>query len=142
MWENRDVRGVPGGVEQHPHQHRQWGGLLRLAARVLPSPDRGKQALVAFGLRRGQIVAIGENSYTKTHPQMLRFGDYPFLHAEIACLLKAPKDIDTLFVARRGRKGQWLNAAPCPVCQKAIQTFNPKLKVIYTGEVHEQASAV
>lgn len=121
-------RGSDAGV----HRIRR-GRLLRIVEQVLATTSSGgKHTVVALGLRGGIVVAKGVNSYVKTHPMMCKMGGYPFLHAEIACLIKAPKDIDTLFVARRNKRGQWVNATPCPICERAISLFSSTLKVIST----------
>jgi cytidine deaminase len=49
-----------------------------------------------------------------------------FLHAEVACLIKARgEDVYKLVVIRHGAKGP-LPAKPCPICQRVIQAFNVK----------------
>jgi tRNA(Arg) A34 adenosine deaminase TadA len=92
----------------------------------------GKHTVVALGIRKGVVVSRGMNSYIKTHPMQKKLGRYPFLHAEVACLARAPKNIDTLFIARRDKRGKWVKANPCAVCSKAISLFNPSLKVLTT----------
>lgn len=80
--------------------------------------------------RRGRILGRGQNSYTKTHPVQAywaRLTGAPeqrcYLHAEIAALISArgrgqPWSID---IARQGRSGKYLLAAPCGACLAAIQ---------------------
>ena len=97
-----------------------------------------KQNLVAFALRGRRIVSVGHNSYTRTHPEQSRLAkkvgqpDRQFLHAEVAALLKAPRDADTLVVVRINKQGELVNASPCPVCREAIRLFNPKMKVFHS----------
>jgi tRNA(Arg) A34 adenosine deaminase TadA len=55
-----------------------------------------------------------------------------YLHAEIAALLRAPADADTLLVVRTNKQGEFVCAKPCPVCALAIAHFNANLRVEYT----------
>lgn len=93
---------------------------------------------MAVTLRKGRIVSIGFNSYTKTHPEQKRYAalagqpNREYLHAELAALLRAPRDADTLVVVRINKAGEPVNAKPCPVCAIAINHFNPTLRVIHS----------
>jgi len=97
---------------------------------------RTKQRIEAFAYdKRGRLLAIGHNSYTKTHPLQKRYAaktgkpDRIFLHAETVALLKASKrgKVYRLVVKRYGKKGQELLAAPCECCREAIQQFDVKV---------------
>lgn len=98
----------------------------------------GNQKIVAFTARRNRVCSTGFNSYTKTHPRQnhyARLAGQPkreYLHAEIAALLRSPRDVDTLFVCRFDKQGNPVPAAPCPVCSLAIALFSSHLKVIHT----------
>lgn len=93
---------------------------------------------MAVALKKGRIVAVGVNSYVKTHPQQRMFAvlagqpKREYLHAEIATLIRSPRDCDTLLVVRINKAGDFVCAQPCPVCSLAIHHFNPKLVVIHT----------
>ena len=97
-----------------------------------------KQPLIAFVLRRGRVVSVGFNSYTKTHPKQKHYAtlagqpNREYLHAELAALLRAPRDSDTLMVVRLNKAGDPVCAKPCPVCVAAIHHFNPNLNVIHS----------
>lgn len=111
--------------------------MFERGRRLLLNQATKKQNLIAFAVRRRRIVSVGYNSYTKTHPYQqslsAKVGQLrPFLHAEIAALLKAPKDVDSLYVMRINKQGELVNAAPCPVCRLAIRLFNPKMKVFHS----------
>lgn len=94
----------------------------------------GRYELVAICFnRKGQVLSIGRNSYTKTHPLQAYFAKrvgHPykhFLHAEIDAILKARgKPIDKIQVIRYDRHGKPANAKPCPICQEAIKAFGIK----------------
>ena len=96
------------------------------AKRVLAS-HKGKYRIAAFGERKGKLVSIGINDYIKTHPKQKEFAikagmkNRQYLHAEIAAIIKARSNIDSLFVYRLDNKGRFQNATPCPVCRLAIQ---------------------
>lgn len=80
--------------------------------------------------KKGHVLAVGENSYYKTHPLQVQFsqkhgnGEQIYLHAEIAALVKL-KDwskAHRIKIERYNRKtGDPLIAKPCPVCQGAIE---------------------
>lgn len=83
--------------------------------------------------KRGRILAVATNSYTKTHPLQAslakRVGhpERQFLHAEIRCLLRCKEQpIHTLKVWRYDSEGRLVCAKPCPICMEAIALFSPK----------------
>jgi deoxycytidylate deaminase len=78
--------------------------------------------------KKGRILSIGKNSYVKTHPKQARHAckvgrpDKVFLHAEMDAIIRC-KDLSKahkIFVTRTSRKGLYVNAKPCPICQDAI----------------------
>lgn len=82
--------------------------------------------------KKGRIIAIGQNSYVKSHPLMRRYGlnkDQIFLHAEVSALVKTRRKAHTLVVARVNKKGNFAMAKPCKVCQLAINSA--KLEHVY-----------
>lgn len=87
--------------------------------------------------RKGKVLAVGKNSYTKTHPIQARHAhrvgldDKIFLHAEIAALIKCRKEPYKIKIERYGKRGQPLLAKPCAVCELAIKEAGIKL-VEYT----------
>ena len=88
--------------------------------------------------KRGRMIASAFNSYSKTHPMMSEIGcdcdlpDKEYLHAEVACIIKSRgKKIHKIFVERYDQNGNPKNAAPCKICQRAIQLAEIK-EVTYT----------
>ena len=81
--------------------------------------------------KRGRILAVGRNSYVKTHPLQARLAekvgltDSIYLHAEVSCLVKIrdPAKIRKFVVFRYDRHGRPRNARPCKICQQALQDF-------------------
>lgn len=89
--------------------------------------------------KRGRVLAVGKNSYVKTHPLQAKFAEKAgrpgsiYLHAEISCLVKVknPDKIHVLAVFRYDKHGQPKNARPCKICREAIKQFGVK-NVRYT----------
>jgi len=89
--------------------------------------------------KKGNILSIGKNSYTKTHPYQAKCADSVglpekiYLHAEIDAIIRCT-DISkaySIHTFRQGKSGKWLLAKPCPVCQQAINK-TPIKKVFHT----------
>jgi deoxycytidylate deaminase len=84
--------------------------------------------------RKGNVLSIAENSYSKTHPIQARFannvglGHRIFLHAEIAALIKLKKKDKPfkIHVERFHKNGKPANAKPCAVCDAAIRQWGIK----------------
>ena len=108
--------------------------LSALAMKYIPTLNQ-KQNLVALVFEKGRIIAVGKNSYTKTHPLQERLakkvgvGARLYLHAEVAALIKARGRGDTMVVLRRNKHGLGI-AKPCSICQEALRLSN--LKVIHS----------
>ena len=74
----------------------------------------------------GHIVAVGTNS-RKTHPQQAEYAkrvgrpQKVSLHAELAALIRARVDVETLIVCRINKNGDLRNSKPCPVCALALE---------------------
>lgn len=91
---------------------------------------KSKQVLTAVIYdRKGRVLSIGQNSYIKTHPLHAKHAnkvglpDKHFLHAEVAAIVKC-KQLDKaykIFISRWSKKGDPLNAKPCPICMSAIK---------------------
>jgi len=79
--------------------------------------------------KRGRVLSIGRNSYTKTstyqkfHAEKVGLPDKIYLHAEISAIIKL-RDYQKpykMFVSRLMKDGSFGNAKPCPICQSAIE---------------------
>jgi len=99
--------------------------LKQLGALVLD--ESYKHSHISFTMYKGRIVAVGRNSYSKTHPEMERLSvatgatkNRRYLHSELAALIRSKQKIDSIWVFRLGRSKQWLLSAPCPICEIAI----------------------
>ena len=80
--------------------------------------------------KRGRILSIGKNSYTKSHPvqkhhaERVGLPDKIFLHAEIAAIVKCRQlhKAHKILVTRFDRDGNPASAKPCRVCREAIKS--------------------
>lgn len=84
--------------------------------------------------KQGQLIGVGINSYTKTHPLQSYFAhkvghpEKQYLHAEIQAILRCKdKPIYRITVERYDKHGLPVNAKPCPICQAAIKAFGIKI---------------
>jgi tRNA(Arg) A34 adenosine deaminase TadA len=84
--------------------------------------------------KKGKILSIGKNSYSKTHPLQAHHAkkqgmpERIFLHAEIAAIVKCP-DLTKAYrmqVIRTNKEGRLMYAKPCAVCMSAINSINLK----------------
>lgn len=112
---------------------------FELAAKAVslagPGLTRGKNKNAfkcgAIIVNRKTIIASRFNSY-KTHPQLIKFTQYPFLHAEQAAILsygiaelRKKKGIK-LYIARTRKDRNLALAKPCSVCQAMIDAAGIK----------------
>jgi deoxycytidylate deaminase len=89
--------------------------------------------------KKGNVLAIGKNSYTKTHPYQAKCAkevglpEKIYLHAEIDAILKCHdlSKAHSIHIFRQGKSGKWLLAKPCPACQTAINK-TPIKRVYHT----------
>lgn len=88
--------------------------------------------------KRGRVLSVGRNSYTKTHPIQAKAAQEVgepykiFLHAEIDALvrLRNPTKAASIHVYRYDKAGNPVKAAPCKICQRVLQEWN--LQVFHT----------
>jgi len=94
-----------------------------------------RQNIVAVAYdKRGRELAVGVNSYSKTHPLMAKFSastENPhrvYLHAELVALLKGSKrgKVHHIHVVRIKRNGSSGLAKPCSSCSLALKDFGVK----------------
>lgn len=84
--------------------------------------------------RRGNVLSVGVNSYTKTHPVQARFAalfgrhEQVYLHAEVAAITKLPKPwkAHRIKIERYDSEGNPVCAKPCVICNAVIQATNIK----------------
>jgi len=86
--------------------------------------------------RSGKILSAKSNSL-KTHPKLARFTDYPYLHAESACIIGHGMDnCDglSLLVLRVLKNDQVSLSKPCIICQRVIEVAG--LESVYYTDVN------
>ena len=102
---------------------------LKLAVEIADtSPSRKKVGAVLYNSKK-RVIATATNNDYKSHPrqawwaQRVGLEEKIFLHAEMACLIKAREDADTIVVVRLGgHDGKSLRCArPCPICEPALR---------------------
>jgi tRNA(Arg) A34 adenosine deaminase TadA len=80
--------------------------------------------------RRGRVLAVGQNSYLKTHPlqahhaEKVGLPDKQYLHAEVHAITRLGRDLKRahrILVTRYNKRGEPVLAKPCPVCVSAIE---------------------
>jgi len=85
--------------------------------------------------RKGRVLSIAKNSYTKTHPlqalhaNAVKLPHKVFLHAEVHAIVKC-NDLSkahSITIIRLNHKGEPLLAKPCPICMSAIRATNIKV---------------
>lgn len=93
-----------------------------------------RQDVTAFAYdKRGRLLAVGKNSYAKTHRLQAHYGKLSgnsakiYLHAEVDALIRGSKRgrIHKLVVVRQGANG-YLLAKPCASCQLALTDYGVK----------------
>lgn len=92
-----------------------------------------RQNITAFAYdKKGNLLSVGRNSYTKTHPLQAKYGRLSgrpnaiYLHAELSALVRARGEVHKLVVVRYGANGRPLLAKPCKACQLAIKDWEVK----------------
>lgn len=91
--------------------------------------------------KRGRVLSIGQNSYTKTHTIMAKHAckvglpEKTFQHAECNAIVRC-RDLDKahkIAVFRYNKQGKPVNAKPCPVCMSLIRETGIK-EITWTME--------
>jgi tRNA(Arg) A34 adenosine deaminase TadA len=103
-------------------------GMMTL--RVLPETTMGRRHIITALIydRKGKLLSIGQNSYTKTHPLQKKCAEAVgeptkiYLHAEIAALVRLSdwSAAHKIVVTRFNKLGKPVTAYPCKCCQHAL----------------------
>ena len=100
--------------------------FLNLAIQTAKSSPSRRQ-IGAVLLKKSKVIATAVNLQKKSHPFQAKLakkvGLYQkiYLHAEIAALIKAKEDADTIVVSRVDKHGKLRMAKPCPICALALE---------------------
>ncbi|QXO11278.1 hypothetical protein pEaSNUABM19_00132 [Erwinia phage pEa_SNUABM_19] len=114
-------------------------GILKdMPQKKKSSSTRKRYTIIACALdKKGRVLSMRTNDYNCSHPLQKYFAEQVgkpeaiFLHAEVATLIAARKEVHKLLIARIDVKGNPLPAKPCPICEKAIAAFGVK-EIEYT----------
>lgn len=116
-------------------KHSRYFEAAHLAAAFFCGAGRNNFRLGSCLIHKKQIVSVKANS-AKTHPKLVKFTKYPFLHSESNAILSYGLDNCegcSLYVVRILRNEELAMAKPCDTCQELIKHVGIK-KVFYTTE--------
>lgn len=89
--------------------------------------------------KRGNVLSIGRNSYTRTHVVQAKlaakagFPDRIYIHAEVDAIVRCRKinKAHTIKTFRYNAAGRPVLAKPCAICMSAIEATSIK-RIIHT----------
>ena len=105
--------------------------FLQLAIETAKSSP-SKKRVGAVLLKKNKVIATAVNLERKSHPLQAKFAKRVglwqkiYLHSEIAALIKAREDADTIVVARVNPQNKMRNAKPCKICALALEEAGVK----------------
>jgi deoxycytidylate deaminase len=105
--------------------------FLKLAIETAKSSP-SKKKVGAVLLKKNKVITTAVNLEKKSHPLQAKFarrvglGPKIYLHSEIAALIKAREDADTIVVARVNPQNKLRNSCPCKICSLALEEFGVK----------------
>ncbi|SOK58937.1 hypothetical protein [Yersinia phage fHe-Yen9-03] len=114
------------------------GILNNMPIKKKSNTTRKHYTIIACALdKKGRVLSMRTNDYNCSHPLQKHYAEKVgrpeaiFLHAEVATLIAARKEVYKLLIARIDVKGNPLPAKPCQICEKAIAAFGVK-EIEYT----------
>lgn len=116
-------------------RHYKYFKAAHYAAFSFSGAGRNDFRLGASLVRKNRILVSRPNS-AKTHPLLLRFSEFPFLHSESNAILAWGMDncsATTLYVVRILRNNNLAMAKPCCSCMKLIEYVGIS-KIFFTTE--------
>ena len=99
----------------------------------LKSTDRVKIGAVLVS--KHQIVSVGFNKMTKTHPKMSKLSEHKRIHAELDALIGVDASAtkgSTVYIYRETRRGGVALSKPCPHCQVLLKEAG--VKTVYYSD--------
>jgi tRNA(Arg) A34 adenosine deaminase TadA len=84
--------------------------------------------------KKGRVLSVGKNSFTKTHPLQKKYadlcglGDKIYMHAEVHAVVqvKEPENIDSILVTRFNKSGKPVRVDVCVICQSLLKVIGVK----------------
>lgn len=108
--------------------------LFKQARETSYNSDHYEFKVGAAIFKQGKLLSHACNT-SKSHPKMIRFGNYVTSHAEFNAVSKIKnKDIlkgTTIVVYREDKNGEIAMSKPCEMCGPMLKSYGIK-KVIYT----------
>lgn len=119
-----------------PNNLRSSFRIAYAVANMSYGGTRNRKGLLGAVITNGnRIIAAKPNSY-KTHTKLLKYSEFPFLHAEASTILHAGISNlsgNDLFVLRIKRDNSIAMAKPCEMCQELIKQARLR-RVYFTNE--------
>lgn len=115
------------------NKHYRYLETAAMAAFLCPGVGRNNFRLGSVLLYKKNILAVKNNS-GKTHPKLLSFTKYPFIHSESNAILSVGMDNcagATLYVVRLLANREIALAKPCASCLELIKYCHLK-RIFYT----------
>jgi len=109
--------------------------MISISKTHVPKAKHKHQLTAVIYDKKGRVLSIGKNSYTRTHPvqaALARAHGTPekvYIHAEVDAILRC-KDLTKAYrivVTRVGRSGELLLACPCGICSSYIKASGIKI---------------
>ena len=111
---------------------------IKIASKL---PDQKFKLVAIITDKKGRVLSIGKNSFTKTSPRQAYYAEKCgnrhkiYLHAELDAIIKL-KYTDNpyaIYIVRINKKNEPVLSKPCKICQQALKDIKIK-KIYYTGE--------
>ena len=133
------MKNITSFLQQLPKRHRKPFELAYAVA--IAGPGVGGRSKHSF--KHGAVLIDGKSlkgarfNVRKSHPKLLNIYNYPYLHAEGACILSVGMDNcsgTSVYVLRVFSDGTIANSKPCEQCIR-LMTLAKVRKVYYsTGD--------
>ena len=123
--------------------NRKLNNLIDLSFSLMDKPV-GKNKHFSYLLQRSNILSIGFNNCTQTHPLIKKYSKHEeiiYVHSELDAIRRFPRSPSilskcTLVNVRLNKKGEILLSRPCKICRHIVQSFGIR-KVIWTNNKGE-----
>lgn len=106
-----------------------------IAANGVGGKNGNRFRVAALMFRKNEIINISTNSW-KTHPMIARYTEFPFIHAESGCVIKAGVENcegASILVARVKLDNTLALAKPCCTCEPILRDVGFK-EVFFTTD--------
>lgn len=110
---------------------------FRLARKESKKSNHSVYHLGCCILSKNQVISVGYNTVTKSHPLVRKFDEFRTLCAETHAIIKC-KDRkklvgSTVYIYREDKRGKPKMAKSCPICLQILKLFKVK-QICYTTD--------